>query len=196
MGLRVTETQIKKVKKMSLSEDKYKLTLPFFKIEDGILRPYGDTKFKDIIYNDSEPWIECAIKYFTDSLKIKPELVSICRSLKSGFTPKKYARFTEQTLITYLMGRYKNKIDPCDIVSTFKIYPFITCIGNTIYNPLTDDIIKLNKDSRFIWERIQMGKNFPQIFEAMLKAYDIEPEHLKGEILKFIFRLKKGFIIK
>jgi len=197
ISLKLTKAQLKILKQSSLSEDKYKFPLKYFKLQGGVLM-YNDylPHLKGYIYNESKPWIECAIRYFVDSLTMRPLLISVCRSVKSGYMPKKYAEFTERTLIDYLTGKKKKKIDPCDITSSFKICPFVICIGNTIYNPLTNDSIRLKQDSRFIWERLRNGVNFNQIFEDMQKAYNVEPQIIKQQLVKFIFRLKKSFIIK
>jgi hypothetical protein len=197
IGLKLTKAQLKRLKRISLSEDKYKLPLQYFSLKKGVLKDGNHYPFlKGYIYNDSKPWIECAVRYFVDSLKIRPSLISICRSVKSGYMPERYAEFTEHTLIDYLIDRKKKKIDPCDISSGFKIYSFITCIGNTINNPLTNNSVRLKQDSRFIWERLKNGANFNQIFKDMLKVYDAEPQTIKQELIKFVFRLKRDFIIK
>lgn len=197
VSLKLTKAQLKRLKQFSLSEDKYKFPLKYFNLQKGVLRHNNYyPHLKGYIYNNSKSWIECAIRYFVDSLKMRPLLISVCRSVKSGYMPKKYAEFTERTLIDYLTDKKKKKIDPCDITSSFKIYPFVTCIRNIIYSPLTNNSIRLKQDSRFVWERLRNGANFNQIFEDMQKAYNVKPQIIKQQLVKFIFRLKRGFIIK
>lgn len=193
-GLLLTDRQLNYLNKKILSDDKYAINLNPFYVRNRILKPRYLNKFNYIVYNNSKEWIECAIKYFTETLTVKPEIISICRSVKSGYTPKKYARYAEKTLIQYLNG--KKGIEYSDIISVFEVYPFITCVDNIIYNPLTNKKIELGKDSYFIWERIRQGKNLRQIFKDMFSEYDIEREKLERETLKFIFRLKRNFIIK
>ncbi len=127
---------------------------------------------------------------------MKPLLISICRSVKSGYIPKKYSEFTEQTLINYLTKKQNRKINPNDITSPFEIYSFVTCKNNIIYNPLTDYLIKLNKDQNFAWNKMKRGSNFSEIFKAMKRNYDMKPEKIKKILIKFIFQLKMGLIIK
>lgn len=200
MGLQLTKPQINFLKRRALSEDKYKINLGFFRIKGKILKAMNTgqavVNVKEVIYNDSKQWIECAIRYFVESLTMKAQIISICRSVKSGHVPLKYAQFTERTLIRYLSREQEKGIDPCDITSKFEIYPFVTCIDNTIVNPLNHGTINLKNDALFIWKKIQQGHNFPQLFKAMSKRYDMEPELLKREIFRFILHLKSAYVIR
>jgi hypothetical protein len=131
-----------------------------------------------------------------ESIRFKPQLISICRSVKSGYTPKQYAVFVEDTLIAYLTNKQKKRLDPCEIDEPFEAHPFIARIKNSIYNPFNDKIIHLKNDSRCIWEKIEKNKNFPQIYEEISQEFDADPDVLKNTLLRFIFRLKSSYFIK
>ena len=195
LSVPLTARQARSVNRLFRSNDKYRVFLNLLNIEDGVVKPEGYPKFKDIIYNGSEAWIECAIRYFVTSLSAKPERISICRSVKSGYTPASLAGFTEKTLIGYLSGR-RRRIDPRDIPGPLEIYPYVASEDNTLYVPLTDDVFPLNGDARFIWRLIREGKSFSEIIEAMLKVYDLSPEVLVDQVVRFIFYLKKKFVLK
>ncbi|OGR46490.1 MAG: hypothetical protein A2X34_03190 [Elusimicrobia bacterium GWC2_51_8] len=190
----LSDRQLKHVKKMFLSDDKYKISLNKFAVEKRTLRAKTLRGLEDVICNSSREWIECAIKYFTDSLKVKPASASICRSVKSGYTPAKHAQYAEETLIKYLKGH--KGMDYSDIVSAFEVYPFITRVGDIIYNPLLNKKMELERDNRFIWDGIARGKNLRQIFKDMFSRCEGERKSLEKEVLKFIFYLKGNFFIK
>ena len=92
--MQLTAKQIKRVNNF-LKSDKYKISVNKQKINNGI-KPFDWPAYKNPIYNDSKEWIDYEIKKFTNSIKkIKPSLISITRSVKSGYTPYKYAKFIE-----------------------------------------------------------------------------------------------------
>jgi len=191
----LTDSQIRKFNKASKSNDKYGISLsPQIRYKD---RKYVYPKHihNQIIYNDSKKWIEYAISLFVNSIKFRPDVVSICRSVKSGFTPAKYAQFIEGMLLKYLKGEQTKMLDPCDITEPFKIHPFILRLRDRLYNPLTREFIMLNKDHAFVWGRICKKNNFAQILDAMMCLYDVAPDTLKQGLVKFIFKLKYNWVI-
>lgn len=192
----LTKNQRRKLRFQSISRDKFRFPVTYWHVQKNKLTTNTSTRYNDIIYNDSVEWIECAIRYFVEALRMKPLLISICRSERSGFTPSHRIDFIEKTLIRYLANKQGKKIDPCDITSPFTLRAFVEQRDNQIYNVLTDEMIRLNTNTRFIWARVKAGKNFNQIYHDMINAYDVSPVRLKKEIVKFIFRLKDHYFIK
>jgi len=188
--------QVSLLKRLDRSNDRYKVPLRLFDFEKNSITPRGMRRFKHVIYNNSRPWIEVAIRNFVGSIPVRPDHVSLCRSVKSGYTPAAQASFIEKTLLAYLTGSQKKPIDPRDIPGAFEIYPFIAREGNTLYIPLSHDTVKLNADMLFLWKRIKEGKSFARIIKSMQRAYDLPVEALINNLVRFIFHLKQHFILK
>ncbi len=47
-----------------------------------------------------------------------------------------------------------------------------------------------------IWQIMQDKETLGEIYESMLAAYDVEPEHLKSDLLEFIEQLKNAGLLK
>jgi len=110
---KLTRRQIKEAGKFSISDDVYKTNLGLVDVnQDGRLveaSAYRNSKKYRKIYNDDPLWIDFAIREFVSGVnnRFKIKLISIARSVKTGYTPKKHARLIEQTLIENLKQRFQ-----------------------------------------------------------------------------------------
>jgi len=192
--IELTDKQLRKINHFSKSNDKYKIDLKFFNIKDNILKLNEENSDKNFVYNDSIKWIDYSIKSFVKGLKVKPKIISICRSVKSGFTPVKYDEYIEKNLIDYL------KNPPAKInlpkISRFKIYPFVSSTENIIFNAFTEEFLKLNETGRFIWEQINKGKDFDGILKESQSKFIVNEERAKTDILNEVLNLRKKLILK
>ena len=195
-GILLTKRQLIECERSFLTNDDFKISFFPFTLMQGKHKHYTDTRFKHVLFNNSPQWIECGIRYFVESLKFRPEVVSICRSVTSGYLPRRFAQFTEETVKNYLRGTQKRTIDPCEISAPFEIYEFTVQMGKYIFNLLTGKKIALRHDTELVWKYMLKEKNFAQIFKLMYRDFDAPAEILKKEIVKFIFRLKRNFFIK
>ena len=57
-------------------------------------------------------------------------------------------------------------------------------------------MIKLNDTGKVIWEGVASGKSEDEIVDFIVNEYDVEEDHAKTSIKKFIDEMKdKGFIL-
>jgi len=193
--LKLSKQQLKSAQRFSTSQDDFRLKLNYFNLKRNYLSLFKIPRIAkdELIYNDSFEWIDYSIKKFVRGLRVRPLLVSICRSEKSGYLPKKYAKLIEERLIKYLCNPPKNIEFPS--VTHFRIFPFIASADNFIYNVYTKRIEKLNKTSLFFWNQIKEGRDFDQILRKTLTKYDVDREVVKQDLLSFVFYLKQNVII-
>ena len=57
-------------------------------------------------------------------------------------------------------------------------------------------MIKLNETGKVIWESIADGKSEEEIVDLIVSEYDVDKDHAKNSVSKFISDMKdKGFIV-
>ena len=57
-------------------------------------------------------------------------------------------------------------------------------------------MIKLNETGKVIWESIADGKSEEEIVDLIVSEYDVDKDHAKNSVSKFIADMKdKGFIV-
>jgi hypothetical protein len=194
-GIWFSQPQLHQFDMANLSHDKYRIAL-FPQVRSKRRRPLSySLPQREIMYNDSRHWVEYAIGAFVQGITFKPDVISICRSTRSGYTPAKHGQFIEDTLIGYLKGDKKGIIDPCDIDEPFQVQPFIVYLGDRLYNPLTREFILLSRDHAFVWRLLGKGETFGRILSRMMRLYTIDSAILKQGLLNFILRLKENWVL-
>ncbi len=149
-----------------------------------------------LIYNNSRPWIAYAVARFVRDLRVAPLAISVCRSVRSGFTPPQHAAFVEQTLLAHLQGRPPATPDPLTIPDTFAVAPHVLLHGEIIFNPINQRRIALNRDQLAIWQAIGQGETFGQMHRRLLLDFDIRPALAVDQLYTFLCNLKAGFFIQ
>jgi len=149
----------------------------------------------DLIYNDNEEAINYAIEEFIYELNIKPTLVSICRSVKSGYTPAKWASYIEQKLVKCLSNPPIHK--PIYVFDMIELYPFIGFYKNTIFNPITNKFIKLSSNiDKFIWNKLLIEPLFSQIVFSVENTFKYPKNESTDKTYKFLMFLKEQMVIR
>ncbi|MDR3124574.1 MAG: UPF0489 family protein [Endomicrobium sp.] len=138
------------------SASKYKINLGLIKTKNNgnYVSEYPTLK---PVYNDNIEWIKYSVENFIYSLKKKPKYISICRSEKSGYTPKKYVDFLEKYLIDKLnvwcVGKPKYPGDVALEVSSFTVFK-----DKTLYNYATEISVDLDGIGKEIFYSIDGKK--------------------------------------
>jgi len=149
----------------------------------------------DLIYNDSELTIDYAIENFIYELNIKPTLISICRSVRTGYTPTKWGSYIEHKLVSCLSNPPAHK--PKYIFEKIELYPFIGFYKNTIFNPITNKFIKVSSNiNKFIWDKIQTEPIFSQVVLSVQKTFKHSKNESMNKTYKFLMFLKEQMVIR
>ena len=66
-------------------------------------------------------------------------------------------------------------------------------IGNNIAD--FNGIISLNETAAFLWKRLTLKEDLPQIVDALIEEYDVNPEVARKDIEQFIEQLTQANIV-
>ncbi len=66
-------------------------------------------------------------------------------------------------------------------------------IGNNIAD--FNGIISLNETAAFLWKRLTLKEELPQIVDALIEEYDVNPEIARKDIELFIEQLTQANIV-
>jgi hypothetical protein len=66
-------------------------------------------------------------------------------------------------------------------------------IGNNIAD--FNGIISLNETAAFLWKRLTLKEDLPQIVDALIEEYDVNPEVARKDIELFIEQLTQANIV-
>ncbi|MFT4143439.1 MAG: PqqD family protein [Mobilitalea sp.] len=66
-------------------------------------------------------------------------------------------------------------------------------IGNNIAD--FNGIISLNETAAFLWKRLTLKEDVPQIVDALIEEYDVNPEVARKDIEQFIEQLTQANIV-
>lgn len=190
----LTPSQAGDLARFLRSEDKFSISTGLINVEDKKLSWRPRRSDINVIYNDSEEWIEYSIKSFVRDIGFKPRLVSICRSVKSGFTPKKYADRIETLLIKCLTNPPLLVKTP--EISNVRILPFVSHSNGTIFNAYTGQLIELTDISNTIWKGIAAGKELETIARTCKREYSADYKEIWKAMTYLLIRLKKLFIVE
>lgn len=157
------------------------------------------------IYDTSKNYITKSIfELFYDLKKqgIKPALITIVKSKKSGYLPNNMAKYVQKEFNKYLILFLKNKAFPQPKINIIKnkydVYDFVLFIktkGVRLYNAYSDSIFDLNKSSAFVFDKIAKNYSVKKIIEFIINKYKMNYKEAKKECIKFINRLyEKGII--
>jgi len=201
---RLTQRQIKEAKQFSVSDDAYKINLGLVNIDkDGRLveaSAYCNNKKYEKIYNDDPLWIDFAIREFVAGIKnrFKIKFISIARSIKTGYTPKKHGQLIEQALKENL--RSKNPIDTRPpYKANFVVQEDISYSpGNRhVVNKRTLEEYHLsNKADVAMWNMLQSGACFGDIVEHLMKDFKLSRKESEKELIANIWYLKKDGVLR
>lgn len=149
----------------------------------------------NLIFNDSEKTIDYAVKKFVYDLKINPIFVNICRSVKTGYTPSKWATYVEDKLISCLTDPPVDK--PKYMFDIIEIYPFIGFHGNTLYNPITSRYFELtSEEDIFVWRKLLDQRNYTETTEIMCAEFGYTKSKAIGVTYKSLMFLKEHMIVR
>lgn len=66
-------------------------------------------------------------------------------------------------------------------------------IGNNIAD--FNGIISLNETAAFLWKRLTLKEELPQIVDALIEEYDVNPEIARKDTEQFIEQLNQANIV-
>jgi len=200
---KLTPAQISQAKIFSTSNDEYKINLNFVVVDKNGCVALADPRLYTMrdrkSYNADPIWIDFAIREFSHGLKrIKPKVISICRSVKSGFTPKEYSSQIEESLKEYLCAKTPvNTTPPYKL--NFEIHPEIIYDSDKkmVLNLLNLEETFLKKpEDIIVWEMIQQKAMFGDIITYLVKNFNWRKRKAEKCLVEKIWRLKRERVIR
>ncbi len=174
------------ISRHEISDDDYRMRLR--------LLPHQLPTINRLTFNDSKAWIELFIDYFCFYLKLDPQWTLVARSVKSGFTPKKFIHVIEKRLVMGLKHPPVRLDIP--IVERLEMSPFVMKRGQSWYSFSTNQLMMADPLERIIIHGITNERTIGMMRERFLgrcKNNEWLAEYL---LLRTIFNLKKTFVIK
>lgn len=167
--------------------------------DDGLrlnlrLLPHQMPTINGLTFNDSKVWIERLIDYFCFYQNLSPRFVFISRSVKSGFTPKKYAAMIEKRLARGLQNRPDRPALP--LAETLSESPFMAGCGKQAYCFSTDRTTAGDPLEEIIVAGAARGETISAIRRRLMAMRRGDERPADYLLLRGIFNLKKKFIIR
>jgi hypothetical protein len=178
--------QMRRLESHTISDDKYKIRLRVL--------PDQLTRMKSMTFNDSRVWIELFIDYFTYYLSLDPKLTIIARSVKSGFTPAKYAKLIEDRLIERLEDPPSTLEIPYN--ERLEFTEFVARKAGHWYSTYTNQSLDFGPLENLIINAIEDGERLGVLRQRLLKACDNDELVTDYVLLRFVFNLKKLFVLR
>ena len=158
------------------------------------LLPHQLPTISRLTFNNSKAWVQLFIDYFCFYLKLNPQWTLVARSVKSGFTPKKYIHMIEKRL---LMGLKHSPVRlHIPIQERLEMSPFVMKRGKSWYSFSTNQRIMADPMERIIIRGITNGQTIGMARERFLKMCRNNEWLAEYLLLRTIFNLKKKFVIK
>lgn len=201
---KLTRTQLGEAKRFSMSDDKYKVNLGLVSMDQSgrmvDVSAYRNDQEVGRIYNDDPLWIEYGIRQFVSDIKKRPEpkMVSIARSVKTGYTPRKHADLIEGALKDHFRATKLIGLTP-PYEGSFELQ------DNIFYDPKTNHIINQytleeyaleSRPDVVMWEMMQEGARFGDIIECLVKDHQYSRRKAETELVSGVWYLKKEMVLK
>ena len=169
-----------------ISDDDYRTKLR--------LLPHQLATINRLTFNDSKAWIELFIDYFCSYLKLNPQWTLVVRSVKSGFTPKKFIHVIERRLVRSLKHPPARVNIP--LKERLEMSPFVLKRGKSWYSFSTNQRMMADPLERIIVDGITNEQTFGMMRNRFLGMSKNNERLADYRFLRTIFNLKKTFVIK
>lgn len=185
---RFTQSQRTRINGFKTSDDKYRIALPVFPDD------HGRRMFAGMAFNSEREWIDLLIDYFALHLRVEPELVIICKSSKSGYTPIRHCDHIVSSLLERL-SMPPNRISLPDgaVIETTDHAVFES---NSLINVNQMQILRLNKFQSCVMKLAAKGETIVDTAKYMLRRYNISEKSFTYDLLRFLFCMKALYLLK
>lgn len=184
---------IEEINNWNNSRDKYNIDLRIIETLNGGTY-LGQEPDIVPIYNDNFDWIKYYIDKFVSELPVKPKLLSICRSEKTGYTPTKYVEFIEKYLKSKLSTWESNPVFPNEVA--LELSPFVEIKDTILYNYSNEISIELDVIGSEIINLIDGKNSASDITNKISEKYEQDYDTVNNDVINYILGLKKYYIIK
>jgi hypothetical protein len=178
--------QRRRLERHGISDDTHRMKLR--------LLPHQLPTISQLTFNDSKAWIELFIDYFCFYLKLDPQWTIVSRSVKSGFTPKKFIRAIEKRLVSGLKHAPVRLNIP--LGDRLEMSPFSMKQGQSWYSFSTNQLMMKEPLERIIIRAITNGQKIGAMRERFVRLCRNNEWLAEYLLLRTIFNLKKTFVIK
>jgi hypothetical protein len=182
----LSPSQRRRMNRNATSGDRHRLKL--------CILPHQFPAINHLVFNNSRAWIELLIDYFCFYLKLVPALTVIARSLKTGYTPRRFAGLIEARLIQRLERPPAILNIPVD--ERLVLSPFVARRGRSWYSHSTGEMLMRDPLERFIVSAASQGWNIGMMRDRLLAVCGEDQSLADYLLLRAIFNLKKAFIIQ
>ena len=164
-----------------------------YKIKFNKASHFYKSKMRSLIFNNDKRWINLCIDFFGKYIGMKPRLVIISKSMKTGYTPSKYCEYIVKRLVEVLNDPPKKLNIPMS--DTLKIRDDVIIRKNTFANLIKGDEVILDDDQLDLVKGIIKGRTVGELIGRVKRKCELSEEDAVYESLRFIFFLKRMFMI-
>lgn len=183
-----------KIDQVNYSSDMYNINLNIVPIHNNRFYFINHSKLNHI-YNENLEWIKYSIDLLVSCLKQKPRYVSICRSVKTGYTPLNVYKFIEDYLINQLKQWDVKPIYP--INEKLFLSEYTLKIDNVLYNYITETFVPLDTIGLNIWNLLsEESYSVFQIVDIIKDSYQMDYNELLSDVKTKIDKYRRYLIVK
>jgi hypothetical protein len=180
--------QRKKYNSYFRSGDRFGIKLNIFPWQQG-------PDFRTPVFNENRRWAEACVDHFTSNIRLRPALTIVCKSDKSGFTPHRLSDPIAKRLIEGLATEHFRPRYPMTLRPRFREETVLK--GKTIHSALTGlASSKVTPAQLLILRGIRREKTLKQHIEIIRKTYKAAEDDATYNVLRYLFLLKRIFLVR